>query len=145
MNKDEKKELISTLINQRNNLREELGFIYNQVTKNNSYSAEEILKRLGKFSQDLTEHVDLENEVLYVELLKNMKVKGEDTAMTEGFIGEMKNIEAEIKVFLEIYKDVASIEYNSSEFEHEFSKVRRTLVLRIDMEESGIFKYWDQK
>ncbi len=145
MNKSEKKELISTLIAQHNKWREKLDFIYAQVTENNGYDVEEILKKLKKFSEGLAEHIDLENKILYVELLKDMKSKGEDTAITEGFIGEMKNIEAEIRAFLDIYKSASSIEYNASEFEHEFSKIRRIIILRVEMEEAGIFKYWDEE
>lgn len=145
MNKKERDNLIKELFDQHDNLRKQLDFIYNKVSESKNLDADEIVDKLEKFGKDLAEHVKIENEKLYPGVLADMRVNKENTAMTESVVIEMKNIESEVQSFLDVYDNASTIDYSSSEFEHEFSKIRRTLILRIEMEEAGIFKYWNDK
>ncbi len=97
---------------------------------------------LEQFKKDLVEHLTLENETFYPELLKDMQAKGQDTAKTEQFVAEMKDIEKVVVAFLEKYKDEQSIKEKIDEFKKEFPNIGKTLNLRIESEEVGVYSYW---
>jgi regulator of sigma D len=71
-----------------------------------------------------------------------MKDRGQDTAKTEQFIAEMKEIGKSVKEFLDKYNSVEIIGQNLAEFKPEFENVVSILNLRIESEESGVYAYW---
>lgn len=137
----DKKNLVSTLITQHRTLQKEVGAVA-EILESASIDSQKIVDGLSQFSKDLAEHLKTENEVFYVELLKNMKAKGQNTSKTEEFINEMKEIEKVIIAFLEKYNKASSIDNNLDEFKKEFFVISETLTLRIESEEAGVYSYW---
>lgn len=135
------KTLVSELISQHRNLQKEVGAItgYLEVSPVN---AEGIARDLAQFRIDLMEHLGIENDYFYVELLKAMKEKGQDTSKTEQFIAEMVGIGKVVTTFLDKYKDASVIQDKTDEFVEEFGKIAETLTLRIESEEAGVYSYW---
>ena len=139
MEQEEKKEIVSTMISQHRVLQGEVASILDKEKKD----SEEISQELEKFKNDLTEHLKLENEVFYVELLKDMKSQGFNTTKTEEFIAEMESIGRAVSVFLEKYKNASSIQGKIQEFKKELEEIGGVLTLRIESEEAGVFTYWE--
>ncbi len=103
-----------------------------------------IASELGHFEKDITEHLQLENEVFYPELLKDMKRKRQNTYNTEQFILEMENIEVIMISFFKKYENSCGIKDNVDIFRREFSDIVEILAVRIESEEEGIYVYWKQ-
>ena len=137
----DKKNIISTMIEQHRTLQKEVGAVI-ELLQGEKIEAEKIAQGLEQFKKDLVEHLELENETFYPELLKEMKVKGQDTTKTEQFVAEMKDIEKVVVAFLEKYKNSMSVEEKINEFKEELPKIGDTLVLRIESEEAGVYSYW---
>lgn len=137
----EEKNIVSTMVEQHRGLQKDLGGVVDALNSEKPDSVE-IDKLLKQFIKDVTAHLELENNVFYVQLLEKMKAKGQDTAKTEQFIAEMKDIEKVVLAFLGKYKDAESIENKMGEFKPEFAGIVNTLNLRIESEESGVFAYW---
>lgn len=133
--------IIPTLISQHRTLQKGLGAVANAL-KEARPDLKEIDRLLKQFTVDLTEHLKLENEVFYVQLLAKMKEKGQDTTKTEQFVAEMKDIEKAVLTFLDKYKDTDSISKQLDQFRSESISVTETLVLRVESEESGVYAYW---
>lgn len=129
------------MIKQHRGLQKDLGEVAKDL-EDKSPDTGDIHKFLDKFAKDLKEHLDLENGVFYVDLLKKMKEAGQDTQKTEKFIAEMKEIEKVVIAFLEKYKDSKYIGDNIGEFKTEFANIVETLNLRIESEEIGVYAYW---
>jgi len=136
------KNIVPTLTGQHRLLQKDLGDIA-ELLKIGSPDYEKVSELLSKFSKDLMEHLHLENDLFYVELLKKMKVVWTDTAETEAFIGEMKAIEDTVQKFLSKYKGGPEIKNSADSFPSEFSLIVNTLNIRIESEESGVYGYWD--
>jgi len=136
----DKKNLVSTMIQQHRTLQKEVGSVL-EILKTD-VDTEKISQGLEQFKKDLIEHLKLENDVFYAELLKEMKSKGQDTTKTEQFIAEMKNIEKAVVAFLGKYDSSEDIKEKLEEFKKEFAGIVDTLTLRIESEESGVFAYW---
>jgi len=102
----------------------------------------EIDKLLKDFASDLGEHLSLENNIFYVNLLDRMRELGQDTSNTEVFIEEMKGIEKVVIAFLKKFDNPEAIEKNTADFKKEFPVIKDTLLLRIESEESGVYEYW---
>jgi len=137
----DKKNIVTTMISQHRTLQKEVGAVA-EILGTDEVNANKISDGLEQFKKDLVEHLELENNVFYAELLKEMKAKGQDTTKTELFIAEMKDIEKVVVAFLEKYKDAQSISSSIEEFKKEFSAIGETLVLRIESEEAGVYAYW---
>lgn len=137
----DKKNIVSTMVAQHRTLQKDLGVVA-EVLESGKIDAQKIITGLDQFKKDLIEHLELENNTFYHELLKEMKVKGQDTAKTEQFIAEMKDIEKVVVAFLEKYKDAQSIGEKTEEFKKEFPGIVETLNLRIESEEAGVYSYW---
>lgn len=137
----DKKNIISTMTSQHRVLENEVGSIL-EIIKKNEVDIEKISQGLEWFKKDLIEHLKLENEVFYVELLKDMKNKGQDFSDTEKFIKEMDDIAKVVIAFLEKYKNIQSIKEKIDEFKKEFFELVSVLALRIESEEDGVYSYW---
>jgi len=129
------------MIEQHRTLQQGIGLII-EILKSSQINTEKILQGLEQFKKDLNKHLKLENEVFYVELLKEMKNKEQDTTRTEQFINEMDDIAKVVVAFLEKYKDTESIKEKIDEFKKEFSDIGSALTLRIESEEAGVYGYW---
>jgi len=130
--------IVPTLIAQHRTLEDDLGQANAGI--DNEVKIDESLK---KFTQDLHEHLTLENDVFYVELLKKMKDRGQDTTQTEVFIDEMEKIAQTITAFLEKFNSAENIKEKISEFKVEFGNIIEALKMRIEAEEAGVYLYWE--
>ncbi|PLX28383.1 hypothetical protein C0581_02540 [Candidatus Parcubacteria bacterium] len=133
--------IVSQMIKQHRGLQNDLGLVAEEL-KNKVFPAEKIINLLDTFKTDLSEHLHLENDVFYKDLLVKMKEKGHDTAKTEQFIDQMKEIEIVVLDFLNKYADEEIILKHQDDFTSEFNNLVDTLNLRIESEESGIYAYW---
>ena len=129
----DKKQLIDTLKAQHKNLQEDL----NIATLN---EASDVVQALNKFKTDLVSHLRLENETFYVDLLKIMSGKGQNTENTEKFILEMKDIEKVVLGFLDKYNSPESLTGNKETFSVELQGIIKALNLRIESEEEGVYE-----
>ncbi len=139
---NELENIVPKLIGQHRLLQKDLGEVA-IILKNEKPTGVEIEKWLQEFTKDLQEHLHLENEVFYVELLKKMKEAGIDTTNTEAFIADMKNIGDTVEAFMKKYEGASVIEKELTEFTNEFSPLVNTLNIRIESEESGVYLYWN--
>jgi regulator of sigma D len=133
--------IVETMIFQHRVLQKDLGAV-SVLTKEEKPNSEEIIKLLKQFATDLSAHLQLENDVFYVQLLKKMKDQGQDTADTEQFILEMKKIGDTVMAFLGKYKEAASVANEIVAFTQELNGIIPILNLRIESEESGVYDYW---
>ena len=137
---EDKRNLITILISQHRALQEDLKAAAGEI--NGGKAADKILADLMKFKADLVKHLELENGVFYVELLAEMKKKGQDITKTEQFIDEMKAIGDTVMKFLESYDSEAKISQGMENFQTELPQIIDALNLRIESEESGVYAYW---
>lgn len=135
--------IVDTMIDQHRLLHKDLGQVADEL-KNENPDANNIDSLLIKFAKDLEEHLKLENDTFYVELLKKMKDKGQATAKTEEFIGKMTEIGTAVMAFLEKYNKAKKIKQQMTNFRQEFSNIVETLNIRVEAEESGVYLYWSQ-
>lgn len=113
------------------------------VAKGENPNISEMSQGLKKFNDDLSDHLSLENDTFYPELLKRMKDKGLDISKTEIFINQMKDIGVQVITFLEKYSVVSSIDTQLEDFKRELTNIISILNLRIESEESGVYLYWE--
>jgi len=139
---DKSKNIVLRLVGQHRLLQSDLGVVAKELAKSHS-SVIVISAALKTFASDLSEHLKLENDYFYVELLKKMEAKGDDTENTKKFISEMAIIGEAVKAFLAKYNEEAQIETGITEFESDFGSIVETLNIRIEAEESGVYMYWE--
>ena len=135
--------IVSILKQQHAELFSNLNNISSALGVSSNVDMDKIFKILDMFKTNLIEHLKLENEVFYVQLLEKMRQKELDTRKTEEFIAEMKNIEREVLVFFEEYKDIDSARNDLGAFKNKFEELKEALRLRIESEEMGVFSYWE--
>lgn len=136
----EKKKLIEVLTGQHQVLRADLASIAEGTHDKALLESGEIIARLKKFKVDLSVHLKVENELFYPEYLANKLKKHEDATMTENFIAEMVKIGEGVTSFLERYSTKESINEQLSFFQSDLVEVTETLTIRLDTEETGVFK-----
>jgi hypothetical protein len=134
--------LVATLISQHRILQDNLGQVNIQLTQV-SPSGGKIDEFLKIFASNLKGHLALENSVFYVELIKKMEDKGEDTTKTKEFIAEMDKIGEVVMAFLGKFHNSEIIEKQIDEFKESFTTTVETLNMRIETEESGVYLYWN--
>lgn len=134
--------IIQKMIGQHNVLRAEVKEV-SDLASGGVVNSGKINEGLKKFREDLVNHLELENNTFYLELLKKMKAKDWDTEDTEKFIAGMKDIEKVVIAFLDKYKDSKSISDNIEKFKDEFVDTGQTLSIRLESEEKGVYTYWD--
>ncbi|XOU94985.1 MAG: hemerythrin domain-containing protein [Candidatus Kerfeldbacteria bacterium] len=136
-----KKNLITTLVAQHRELQNNLKCVADQL-KIELPEISKINECLEEFSVNLTEHLKLENDTFYVNLLKVMKEKGQDTTKTEKFIAEMNDIAIVVMEFLNKFKGEEKIKAQIDSLKNELPAIIDTLGLRIETEEAGVYAYW---
>jgi len=137
-----KGDIVAIMISQHRDLQEDLDKIKDLV-KAGIKSSKAIDSGLKGFAKDLTEHLDLENNVFYVQLIKKMEEDKQDTKKTKEFIADMKRIEVVINKFLKKYGDTKSIEKNFETLTLDLKSTIKILNMRIKCEEEGLYAYWN--
>jgi len=138
----DQRNFISTLISQHLSLRASLKIADEDARLSDQSKNEEIFSSLVKFKNDLLEHLKLENEILYPDLLKKMRARNQDTTNTEKFIAEMDDIGKVIMGFLEKYNSSELIASQLADFQPQLRDIITTLNLRIESEEEGVFQIY---
>jgi len=133
--------IVEQLTSQHRNLQKDLGKTWD-LSKEENPNMTEIDVSLRQFTTDLQDHLHLENDIFYSELLKRMKNKGVDTVKTEDFIAQMSKIGVVVMGFLTKFKDTESIKSQFNDLKNELGDIISALNLRIESEESGVYGYW---
>ncbi len=141
MEQENEKTIIPKLVEHHRNLNKKVDEIF-EILKNEKVDAKNILRMLELFKQDLMNHLKLENEVFYPNLISNMLNIGQPIEKTEMLIAEMKEIEVKVIAFLEKYATVQPIEKNIEEFKEDFQNIVIILTHRIESEEIGVYSHW---
>ena len=131
-------DIVSIMIKQHRELQKNLGDV-DVLLHENDVQVNKIEELLNVFVKNLSEHLELENNTFYVELLEKMKKAGYDTEKTEEFIVQMKDIEVKVIGFIEKYKLSFSIKSELEDFKVEFAEMVIVLRLRIESEEAGVY------
>ncbi len=134
------KELLSTLLSQHANLRLILINIEKEINSD-FIDAEKISNELYEFKIRLTEHLTLEDGAFYPEVLKVLKDKGSETKNTEEFIAQMKVLGALVFGFLDKYNSEEKILGDITEFKREYEDMTGLILLRVAVEEEGVYMY----
>lgn len=132
--------LVATLVSQHRKLQGDLGGVA-KILETEVVDNQKVVDGLGLFAKDLEEHLNLENGIFYVELIKKMKEKGVDSSKTEQFIAEMVEIGKKVQQFLGKYVDSATVADNLVVFKEQFVEIVEVLNLRIESEEQGVYSY----
>ena len=136
-----KKNIILAMVEQHRGLQKRVGVVLQELQEN-SIDIAKISQGLKQFNQDLAEHLKLENEVFYINLLKDMKNSGQDITQTEQFIAEMEGIGKAVGLFLKKYDTPTKVKEQIEEFKLEMPGIGNALNLRIESEEAGVYGYW---
>ncbi len=131
-------ELIDELISQHNNLKKELGKIKNEAVKD-APDFTVLFGGLKKFKKNLNEHVDLENDTFYPQILEKFKDKPTETEYIEKFISDMDELAKEINDFIDKYTYKLKVEKKFEEFKRELDFIISSLQIRVTSEEKGVF------
>lgn len=134
--------IIEKMIGQHRSLQDDLGNAL-LLANNENPNMDSVSMALKQFSIDLADHLHLENDIFYPELLKHMGDSGVDVSKTEDFINQMKDIGVVVETFLQKYKDSPSIEHEFDVFKNELSNIISALNIRIESEEAGVYSYWE--
>jgi hypothetical protein len=128
--------LVATLKGQHHKLQLDLGEARKYT---NSEDFKNVLEQLGNFKLDLQTHLTLENSTFYPDYLRMTIARGGNIEKIKGFISEMVQIGEKVSEFLEKYLLVSDIEENFSVFSQELVLITKTLNLRVETEEDGIY------
>lgn len=143
MSEENKENIITTLKNQHKELIRLTDSILNDLKSENNFNAENIFKSLNIFKEKLIEHLKLENDVFYVDLIEAMEAKKRDVSEIKIFIEGMKNIEKSIYAFFDRYYYQDEISKNRQNFQDDFKGISEQLKLRASSEEADIFSIWE--
>lgn len=135
-------DILVTLRQQHKNLESYLTVIKNQATQDPPNS-NEIVKNLGEFKKILLEHLDLEDNTFYPQLLIKMSAIGKDVAGIKEFIAKMFDIAEKVTIFLDTYDNGEKINDKLNNFRVDFDNVISILSTRIKAEEVFIFTDWE--
>jgi regulator of sigma D len=136
-----KASVISMMVKQHRNLQGELNSVAD-ILQADPAETKKIIELLEKFRKDLSDHVCAESKLFYLELLKEMEERGQDTSKTKLFIEEMGELAKDVYAFLDKYQEAEKIDREIAVFKEEFAQILRALNLRIESEEVGVFAYW---
>ena len=102
-----------------------------------------VYAHLLDFKYLLKEHLELENNIFYPQLLEKIKDKNIGRYHeTKDFVVQMKEIEELVNLFLEKYDNCEKIEHLEADFYRGFEEITGVLALRISSEENGVYLLW---
>lgn len=136
--------IIQRMKDQHAGILETIRAILNLTKNADNINTDEVFKGLDVFKKRLAEHLELENNVFYVELIKRMEAAGDDTEEAKTFINGMKNIETGLNAFLERFAADEDLKLRPTNFTDELISIKNQLKIRVDAEEGGIYTYWDK-
>ena len=132
----DKKQLVETMKGQHRKLQSDLTEAKNNVSSELFEKVDELLKQ---FRVDLKTHLDLENGTFYPDYFKIAEQKGYNLEKIKSFIAEMMEIGVKVNNFLDRYSNIQSIQVDKNIFIQDLDLITKTLNLRIETEEEGIY------
>lgn len=129
------------LLGQHKILKKEMAMLKEEAEKE-FLSFEIIFNYLQNFKYELTNHLHLENDVFYPQLLEKLKNQGMDIVDTIKFIDKMKEIEKNVLNFTAKYAVVEDIKNKTNDFKPDLNGIISTLLIRLESEEDGVYMYW---
>ncbi|OGZ04856.1 MAG: hypothetical protein A2845_05180 [Candidatus Lloydbacteria bacterium RIFCSPHIGHO2_01_FULL_49_22] len=141
MDTSSEQKLVSALIAQHQELREDVAAILAHATSLDRSNVDLVYDELSKFKSDLFQHLKLENETFYVKYLAKKRSEGEDIEQLNNFIEQMDVIGEVVTQFLSKYATAESI-LNSptGEFMKRLHEVTDILDVRIETEEGSTYQ-----
>lgn len=133
--------IIEILLSQHKILIKKMADLKEEAEKP-QFSSDVLNRLLADFKNILIEHINLENNVFYPELFKQMKNRGMDIVNAMEFVNKMKVIGNKVYKFLEKYAEASAIANNSANFKIDLNDIISILLIRIESEEDGIYLYW---
>ena len=137
------KNIVATMIKQHRLLQQDLEKTIEVADSAQKDGAHMIYVLLQKFKTDLNEHLELENNFFYKQLVGKMEKKNVDTTKIKEFISDMDDIGKAVYAFLDKYDDESVIGNNIKEFRKDVSEITQVLLVRIETEEAGVYLYWE--
>ena len=132
--------LVNQLKEQHRKIESYLKEIDIELEKSDS-DIEMIFKSITNFQAVFSEHLELENNQFYKELLDALIKEDEDIHDIKDFINQMDFIVTRVHSFLDFYDSVEKIEKSEKLiFQTEFVKMRTDLEIRINVEELFVYK-----
>ena len=138
-----KANLTKLMMDQHVKLKNDLLQIIELIGDEKKFDAKLILEKIDFFTKDLKFHLDFEDSEFYGKLLDKMKARDMDIEKTESFINQMKVIEKDIMAIFIKYQDTEVIERNRNDLKVEMNKIKELLLLRVELEEAGVYMYWE--
>ena len=138
-----KANLTKLMMDQHVKLKNDLLQIIELIGDEKKFDAKLILEKIDLFIKDLKFHLDFEDSEFYGKLLDKMKARDMDIEKTESFINQMKVIEKDIMAIFIKYQDTEVIERNRNDLKVEMNKIKELLLLRVELEEAGVYMYWE--
>lgn len=141
MDTSSEQKLVSTLIAQHQELREDIAAISAHAASLDRSNADLVYDDLSKFKSDLFQHLKLENETFYVKYLARKRAEGEDVEQLNNFIEQMDIIGEVVTQFLSKYATAEStLNGPSGEFMKQLHEVTDILDVRMETEERSIYQ-----
>ena len=131
--------LIAKLKIQHRGLQHDLVLVSDGVASKTLQQSSVLVSGLATFKHDLLEHLTLENGEFYPDYLHKKEVKGEDLESTKEFIKKMDDIGKAVMGFLDTYATPEAIDASKLTFQHELQGIIKTLNVRIETEEEGVY------
>ena len=97
---------------------------------------------LANFKNSLLEHLSLEDNVFYPQLIEKFKKQNLNTDSIAIFMDEMKIIAGKVTAFLKKYENADNIKADLKNFRMSLYDTISSLLIRIESEEDGVFIYW---
>lgn len=104
---------------------------------------EDVGSDFAAFRATLDKHLEIEDEIFYPRIIKNLNIKGIDTKSIKEFIAKMKDIGDKTHRFLEDYRTATQMAESREHFKKDFTTIEGMLLMRISAEEESVYLYWD--
>lgn len=134
------KKLLELLLSQHNQLRTDLSAIDHELIAETP-NLQKIREGIILYKHHLEGHLETEDQTFYPLLLGRLETNKLEMEKTKTFIEEMVLIGEHMKSFFEKYTANESQEINFPEFLRDFNNISEELLLRISVEEEGVYTY----
>lgn len=131
-------EIKKSLTEQHIAIQNDMEKISEMINSGGKINTDAVYDLLVKLNKDLNEHLQLENQQFYPEIIKQ-NINDEKIEKLKEFFRNMTIMEKVIDRFLKKYSVGEKIRASLPEFKKEFKEIKDVLGLRIDLEETKIF------
>lgn len=131
-------EIKKSLVEQHIVIQDDMEKIAEMINSGWKINADAVYGLLVKLNKDLNEHLQLENQQFYPEIIKQ-NINDEKIEKLKEFFRNMTIMEKTIDKFLKKYSAGEKIKSSLPDFKKEFDEIKETLDLRINLEETKFF------